>query len=70
MSRYATTAAPNFSSTSVADGAHHWRIAEANGPTSLGVCSDCGQARYFRNWLWETDFVMHAEYETAGSLAR
>ena len=67
MSRYATTAAPSFSSTSVADGAHHWRIAEANGPKSLGVCSDCGQTREFRNSLEEADFTTRAERDLANS---
>jgi hypothetical protein len=28
---------------------HHWRIAEPEGPTSQGVCLDCGEERTFRN---------------------
>lgn len=30
--------------------AHHWIIAEANGPTSPGTCS-CGAERLFKNSL-------------------
>ena len=29
--------------------AHHWDIAPANGPTSAGVCRNCGEAKEFRN---------------------
>ena len=29
--------------------AHHWLIAEANGPPSVGVCKLCGDQREFRN---------------------
>lgn len=28
---------------------HHWKIPEANGPTSVGVCLKCGDQREFRN---------------------
>lgn len=29
--------------------AHHWIISEANGPTSQGVCQQCGAAKEFVN---------------------
>ena len=29
---------------------HHWRIAEPEGETSLGIC-ECGAQREFRNYL-------------------
>lgn len=28
---------------------HHWKIPEANGKTSVGVCLKCGDQREFRN---------------------
>ena len=31
------------------DCAHHWDIAPANGPTSAGVCRNCGESKEFRN---------------------
>jgi hypothetical protein len=33
--------------------AHHWRIAEPNGPESLGQCRTCGETKVFRNWVEE-----------------
>ena len=35
--------------------AHHWRIAEANGATSPGVCRICGMERVFENWEKEPE---------------
>lgn len=34
---------------------HHWRIAEARGPVSIGTCKRCGATRTFRNGIdfWE-----------------
>lgn len=36
---------------------HHWDIAPPEGPTSIGVCRHCGEARSFRNSaidsIWE-----------------
>ena len=29
--------------------AHHWDIAPANGPTSAGVCRNCGASKEFAN---------------------
>ena len=29
--------------------AHHWDIAPANGPTSAGVCRNCGESKEFTN---------------------
>ncbi len=28
---------------------HHWRIASPKGPTSVGVCQECGAEREFSN---------------------
>ena len=28
---------------------HHWDIAPANGPTSTGVCRNCGASKEFAN---------------------
>jgi hypothetical protein len=30
---------------------HYWKIEEANGPRSQGVCQYCGKARYFLNYI-------------------
>ena len=30
--------------------AHHWIIDTPDGPTSPGVCVECGESRTFRNW--------------------
>lgn len=35
--------------------AHHWRIAEAVGATSPGVCRICGMERLFDNWEKEPE---------------
>lgn len=35
--------------------AHHWRIAEATGATSAGVCRVCGMERLFDNWEKEPE---------------
>jgi hypothetical protein len=44
--------------------AHHWRIEEAAGPTSAGVCRTCGAERIFRNWPAE-EVLQRAEYVAA-----
>lgn len=36
---------------------HHWTIAEAHGPISVGVCKFCNAHRDFANWLEATDFT-------------
>lgn len=41
---------------------HHWRIEEANGPESQGVCKDCGAQKSFKNWLADTDFITNTEH--------
>ena len=46
---------------------HYWKIAQANGPTSAGVCKHCGENREFRNWLTETDFMGREELTGASS---
>lgn len=40
--------------------AHHWRIAEATGSTSPGVCRTCGMERLFDNWEKEPDVTPRA----------
>ena len=45
--------------------AHHWRIDEANGPLSSGVCKICGVAKPFKNWLSDTDFITNTEHQVA-----
>ena len=67
MSRYAPNTSKTHSPVAAdsADHAHHWRIEEANGPTSGGVCKVCGVAREFKNWLMETDFTTRTEHELA-----
>lgn len=32
---------------------HFWAIAPASGPTSKGVCRECGEERIFRNYFDE-----------------
>ena len=38
-------------------GAHRWRIAEPEGPTSPGVCGLCGAQREFQNSFSEHDYL-------------
>lgn len=45
--------------------AHHWRIDEARGPVSHGVCKTCGATKQFKNWLGETDFITNEEHRQA-----
>jgi hypothetical protein len=47
------------------DHAHHWKIAEASGPFSDGVCRVCGARKPFRNWLPDTDFITNEEHRLA-----
>jgi hypothetical protein len=47
------------------DHAHHWRIDEASGPESEGICRVCGAKKRFRNWLSEMDFVTNEEHRQA-----
>ena len=35
---------------------HHWMIEAPNGPTSLGTCRDCGEAREFKNSIQITSW--------------
>ncbi len=43
----------------ISDCCHHWMIEAPNGPTSLGTCRDCGEAREFKNSIqitsWESE---------------
>ena len=42
---------------------HHWKIEAATGPTSPGVCLECGELREFQNSLQNSGYG-----KTAGSL--
>ena len=42
--------------------AHHWKIDEAHGQLSAGVCVGCEARRDFRNWIAETDFITATDY--------
>jgi len=48
---------------------HHWRIETPNGPTSAGLCSQCGEVREFRNssddHLWENDSTQRFDFKVA-----
>jgi hypothetical protein len=44
---------------------HRWRIDEPNGPTSTGVCKECGVAKQFKNWLSDMDFITNEEHRVA-----
>jgi hypothetical protein len=50
--------------TSRSQHAHHWKIEEAEGPTSQGHCLDCGAERTFRNWPAE-EVLQRARYAAA-----
>ena len=45
---------------------HHWLIESAEGPTSLGVCQFCHEAREFKNSVdtGEDGWVTRARSET------
>ena len=45
--------------------AHRWRIEEADGPVSRGICKSCGAERDFKNWIGETDFITNEEHRQA-----
>jgi hypothetical protein len=45
--------------------AHHWKIGEAAGPQSIGVCKRCGATRAFKNWLEDADFTTNEEHRIA-----
>lgn len=47
--------------------AHHWKIAEAGGPLSEGVCKTCGMHKPFRNWLPGMDFITNEEHRLAAA---
>ncbi len=40
---------------------HRWRIEEANGTVSAGVCAICQERREFYNWLPQLDYITRAE---------
>ena len=45
--------------------AHRWRIDEPNGPTSMGLCGECGAVKEFQNWLSDTDYITNEEHRVA-----
>jgi len=47
------------------DHKHRWRIAEPNGPVSVGTCKVCGAEKEFRNWLSDMDFITNEEHRQA-----
>lgn len=44
---------------------HRWRIEEPSGPTSYGVCKECGATKQFKNWLSDGDFITNEEHRMA-----
>lgn len=48
---------------------HHWRIEEANGPRSTGVCKYCGAEKVFKNWLEDSDFITNEEHRSTAAAA-
>ena len=48
---------------------HHWRIEEANGPRSVGVCKYCGIEKTFKNWLEDSDFITNEEHRSTVAAA-
>ena len=48
---------------------HHWRIEEANGPRSMGVCKYCGVEKTFKNWLEDSDFITNEEHRSTAAAA-
>lgn len=48
---------------------HHWRIEEANGPRSVGVCKYCGAEKQFKNWLEDSDFITNEEHRNTAAAA-
>ena len=47
--------------------AHHWRIDEAHGPRSGGVCKTCGAVKEFKNWIEDGDFITNEEHRQAAA---
>jgi hypothetical protein len=41
----------------ISDFCHHWMIEAPSGPTSLGTCRDCGEAREFKNSILITSWA-------------
>jgi hypothetical protein len=56
------------------DCCHHWMIEAPNGPTSLGTCRDCGEAREFKNSIqitsWESEGKNKNRAAAAAAAAR
>lgn len=52
----ANTALNTQLSAPSSDHAHHWKIAEAEGPVSEGICKHCGTRKPFKNWPEDLDF--------------
>lgn len=47
---------------------HHWRIEEANGQFSEGVCIICGATKQFSNWLADSDYILNSEHRDGSNL--
>jgi len=48
--------------------AHHWLIAEPDGPMSLGRCTRCGATKEFHNWNTDLDhFDGNSMYRQRGA---
>ena len=46
---------------------HHWLIEPANGPTSVGVCQECGAEAEFQNYIGhESQWVDQTRTEEKG----
>lgn len=61
-----TTGRPATHTAAAAPGHfHRWVIEEPNGPTSSGVCKECGATKQFKNWLSDMDFITNEEHRSA-----
>jgi hypothetical protein len=41
----------------ISDCCHHWVIESPDGPTSSGICRDCGEMRDFKNSIQVTSWA-------------
>jgi hypothetical protein len=41
----------------ISDCCHHWLIESPGGPTSAGMCRDCGEIRDFKNSIQVTSWA-------------
>ena len=54
----------------MSDCCHHWMIEAPNGPTSLGTCRDCGEAREFKNSIQITSWESEGKNKHQAAAAR